>query len=135
MKKHIILPSLLALGMALCVYAQSDAEYQGLMKKIAATSGKARKAVMEKNGADAASAGEQLEGIYKEVGSFWSKRGGADDAVQISKKGESAAHDLMEAGKANDADKMGSSMQTINSTCGGCHMAHRAGSAGAYTIK
>ena len=134
MKKHVILPGLLALGMVFCVFAQSDAEYQGYMKNIAATSGKARKAVMEKNGADAAAAGEQLEGIYKQVGGFWSKRG-TDDAVQIAKKGETAAHDLAEAGKANDADKMASSMQTINGTCAACHMAHRAGSAGAFTIK
>lgn len=121
--------------MALCLYAQTDPEYQGLMKKIQATSGKARKAVMEKNGADAATAGEQLEGIYKDVGEFWSKRGGADDAVEIAKKGETASHDLVEAGKANDDAKMASSMQSINGTCGACHMAHRAGKAGDFTIK
>ncbi len=134
MKKHILVPSLLALGMALCLYAQSDAEYQGLMKSVAATSGKARKAVMEKNGAEAATAGEQLEGIYKKIADFWEKRGTAD-AVEISKKGETAAHELMEAGKANDDAKMASAMQTINGTCGSCHMAHRGGSAGAFTIK
>lgn len=121
--------------MVLCVFAQSDAEYQGYMKSMAATSAKARKAVMEKNGADAAASGEQMENIYKQVGGFWSKRGGATDAVGIARKGETAAHDLAEAGKANDADKMASSMQTINGTCAACHMAHRAGSAGAFTIK
>lgn len=134
MKKHVMLPGLLALGMGLCVFAQTDADYQGLMKDIAATSGKARKAVMEKNGADAATSGEHLEGIYKQVAAFWSKKG-AQDAVDISKKGETAAQDLVTAGKANDADKMASAMQSINGTCGGCHMAHRGGSAGAWTIK
>lgn len=134
MKKLIILPSLLAVGMALCVYAQSDAEYQGLMKNLAKTSGMARKAVMEKNGSEAATAGEQLEGIYKQVTEFWQKRG-TQDAVEISKKGETGAHELMEAGKANDDAKMASSMQMINGTCGACHMAHRGGSGGAFTIK
>ena len=135
MKKHLILPSLLALGMAVCVFAQSEADYQGWMKDVAATAGKARKAVMEKNGADAATAGQHIEMIYKEVGAFFAKRGGADDAVQIAKKGETAAHELAAAGAANDADKMASSMQAINGTCGACHMAHREGAAGAYKIK
>ncbi|MBZ5579972.1 MAG: hypothetical protein LAP40_25725 [Acidobacteriia bacterium] len=135
MKKQIILPALLAFGMALCVYAQSEADYQGWMKDIAATSGKARKAVASKSGADAAESAQHLEGIYKQVGEFFAKRGGADDAVQIAKKGEAAAHDLAAAGSANDADKMASSMQAINGTCGACHMAHRDGQPGAFKIK
>ena len=135
MKKHILVPSLLALGMALCVFAQTEADYQGWMKDIAATAKKGRDAVQSKSGADAAAAGQHLEMIYKQVGAFFAKRGGADDAVQIARKGETAAHDLAAAGTANDADKMAASMQTINGTCGGCHMAHREGAAGAYKIK
>ena len=135
MKKHMILPGLLALGMAVCVFAQSDADYQGWMKDIAATSKNARKAVADKSGADAATSAQHLESIYKSVGEFFAKRGGADDAVAIAKKGETAAHDLAAAGSANDAEKMASSMQAINGTCGACHMAHRDGSAGAYKIK
>lgn len=135
MKKHLILPGILALGMGLCVFAQSDAEYQGWMKDLQKTAGAGRKAVTDKSGADAATAGQHLEGIYKQVGAFFAKRGGADDAVAIAKKGETAAHDLAAAGAANDADKMAASMMAINGTCGACHMAHRAGQAGAYTIK
>ena len=135
MKKHFVLPSLLALGMALCVFAQTEADYQGWMKDIATTAGKARKAVMDKSGADAASSAQHLEGIYRQVGAFFAKRGGAEDAVAIAKKGESASHDLAAAGTANDADKMASAMQTINGTCGACHMAHRDGKAGDYKIK
>lgn len=135
MKKYIVLPSLLALGMALCVFAQTEADYQGWMKDMAATSGKARKAVMDKSGADAATSAQHLEMIYKQVGSFFEKRGGAADAVEIAKKGETAAHELAQAGSADDAAKMASSMQAINGTCGACHMAHREGTAGAYKIK
>jgi len=121
--------------MGLCVYAQSDAEYQGWMKDLAKTAQTARKAATDKSGADAATAGQHLEGIYKQIGAFFAKRGGADDAVAIAKKGETAAHDLAAAGSANDADKMAASVMAINGTCGACHMAHRAGQAGAYTIK
>jgi cytochrome c556 len=135
MKKHLILPGILALGMGLCVFAQSEADYQGWMKDLAKTAGAGRTAVTAKSGADAATAGQHLEGIYKQVGEFFAKRGGADDAVAIAKKGEAAAHDLAAAGPPNDADKMAASMMAINGTCGACHMAHRAGQAGAYTIK
>jgi cytochrome c556 len=135
MKKHLILPGILALGMGLCVFAQSEADYQGWMKDLAATAGKARKASTDKSGADAAAAGQHMEGIYKQVGAFFAKRGGADDAVAIAKKGETAAHDLAAAGAANDADKMAASVQAINGTCGACHMAHRDGQAGAFKIK
>ena len=135
MKKHLVAAGFLALGMAFCVLAQSDADYQGLMKDMAATSAKARKAIMEKNGADLALQADRLEGVFKQAGAFWAKRRGADDAVEIARKGETAAHDLGAAAKAKDAGKMASSMQTINQTCVGCHMAHRDGTAGAYTIK
>ena len=135
MKKHALLPGLLALGIVFCVFAQSDADYQGLMKDMAAASGKARKAIMDKNGADVAIQADRLAGIFMQAGAFWAKRGGADDAVEIAMKGETAAHDLAAAGKTKDAGKMASSMQIINQTCVGCHMAHRDGTAGAYTIK
>jgi len=105
------------------------------MKDIAKTAGAGRKAVTDKSGAEAATAGQHLEEIYKQVGEFFAKKGGADDAVAIAKKGESAAKELATAGAANDADKMAASMMAINGTCGACHMAHRGGQAGAYTIK
>jgi len=135
MKKHIVLPSLLALGMAFCVYAQTEADFQGWMKDVAATNGKTKKAVADKSGADVATNAQHLEGIFKEVGAFFAKRGGADDAVAIAKKGETAAHDLAAAGTANDAEKMAAAAATVGSTCGACHMAHRDGAAGAYKIK
>lgn len=135
MKKHVVLPSLLALGMAFCVFAQSEADFQGWMKDVAATNGKTKKAVTEKSGADVAANAQHLEGIFKEVGAFFAKRGGADDAVGMAKKAETAAHDLAAAGTANDADKMASAAAALGGTCGGCHMAHREGQPGAFKIK
>ncbi len=134
MKKTIILPAMLALGFAVCVIAQSEADYSGWMKDLAQTKGKAKKAMDSKSNSEVADAGTHMAGIYKQVGAFWSGRS-ASDAVMVAKNGEEASNELAAAAKAGDDAKMASAMQTINGTCGTCHMAHREGSPGSFKIK
>ncbi|PWU10068.1 MAG: hypothetical protein C5B51_04910 [Terriglobia bacterium] len=134
MKRTIVLPVLLAMGFAVCVIAQSEADYSGWMKDVAATKGKAKKALDSKSNSDVADAGSHLAGLFKQVGAFWSSRN-ASDAVTIAKNAETASNDLAAAAKAGDDAKMQSAMQTINGACGTCHMAHREGSPGSFKIK
>ena len=134
MKKNFLLPGLLLFGFAVCMVAQSEADYSGWMKDVAATKGKLKKGIDAKSNTDVASDAGHLAGIFKQVGAFWAGRN-ASDAVGIAKNAETASSDLAAAAKAGDDTKMAASMQTINGSCAGCHMAHRDGAPGSFKIK
>jgi len=134
MTKTIVLPGLLALGFALCLTAQSEADHPGWMKDIGSTKGKITKGIAAKQNADVAADATHLAGVYKQLGAFWAGRK-ASDAEAIAKTGETAANDLAAAAKAGDDAKVQSSLQAINGTCNGCHTAHREGTPGNFRIK
>jgi len=134
MIKTIVLPGLAAFGLALCLFAQTEADYQGLMKDVGPTKGKITKGIAAKQNEEVATNAAHLAEVFQKVGAFWTSRN-TSDAVALSKTGETAANDLAAAAKAGDEAKMQSSLQAINSTCGGCHMAHREGSPGNFKIK
>jgi hypothetical protein len=134
MIKTIVLPGLVALGIAASLIAQTEADYPGWMKDVAATKGKLTKGIAAKQNSDVATDAEHLSGVFKQIGAFWAGRN-ASDAVTLSKTAETAATDLAAAAKAGDDAKMQSSLQAINGTCGACHTAHREGTPGSFKIK
>src|SRR5258708_37428252 len=103
MMKTIAVPGLLALGFALCLVAQSESDYSGWMKQIAATKCKITKGVPPKNPEVAADA-TQLAASFKQVGAFWATRN-ASDAVDLSETAVNAANDLAAAMRAGDDAK------------------------------
>src|SRR5438270_2556302 len=98
MKKNIALPAVLALGMGICVWAQSEADYSGLMKDVAATKGKITKEVAAKQNSEVATDATHLADVFKQVGSFWTGRN-TSDASTIAKNAETASNDLAAAAK------------------------------------
>jgi cytochrome c556 len=134
MTKTLVLPGLLALGFALCLVAQSEADYAGLMKDVAATKGKVTKGIAAKQNTDVATDATHLAGLFKQGAAFWAGRK-VSDAETLAKNAETAANELAAAAKAGDEAKMQSSLQAVNATCGACHMAHREGTPGNYKIK
>jgi hypothetical protein len=134
MTKTIVVPGLLAVGFALCLVAQSEADYAGWMKDVAATKGKVTKGIAAKQNAEVATDAEHLAGVFKQVGAFWAGRN-VSDAVTIAMNAETAANDLAAAAKAGDDAKMQASLKAVNGTCGACHMAHREGTGGNFKIK
>ena len=134
MIKTIFLPGLAALGLAICLVAQTEADYSGWMKDVGATKGKVTKGIAAQQNAEVATDAAHLADIFKQVGAFWTGRN-VSDAVTIAKNAETAANDLAAAAKVGDEAKMKSSLQAVNSACGACHMAHREGSPGSFKIK
>lgn len=134
MIKTTLLPGIAALGLAFTLYAQSDADYEAWMKELGAGRGKMQKAIQAKQGADAAVEAEKLAVIYKNMVTFWEARK-ASDAVELSKKGQTALTELAAAAKAGDEAKITESMRAFGSTCMPCHSAHREGSPGSFKIK
>jgi cytochrome c556 len=120
---------------AAVLLAQSDSDYQGWMKSNAANMGSLNKNIAAKDGAGAASDAQKLEATFKQVGEFWTKRGGADDAVNFAMKGQMAAAAVAKAATAGNLDEAGAQVKNLQANCGGCHMAHREGTPGSFKIK
>ena len=120
---------------AAVLLAQSDSDYQGWMKSNAANMGSLNKNIAAKDGAGAASDAQKIEATFKQVGEFWTKRGGADDAVNFAMKGQMAAAAVAKAATAGNLDEAGAQVKNLQANCGGCHMAHRDGTPGSFKIK
>jgi len=116
------------------VLAQSESDYQGWMKSNGATMGSLNKKIAAKDGAGAAADAEKLEATFKQVEDFWKKRG-ADDAVNFAMKGQMAAESIAKDASAGNFDQAAADVKSLQANCGGCHMAHREGSPGAFKIK
>jgi hypothetical protein len=128
-----VLCSMLASVAVLALLAQNDSDYQGWMKQIVASNGKLTKGIAAKDASSAAEA-TMLESVFKQVESFWSKKG-ASDAVAFAKQAHMAAAAAGKAINEGDFDKAAAEGKNIAATCGGCHAAHRGGEKGAFIIK
>lgn len=115
--------------------AQSESDFQGWMKSNPATLGSLNKNIAAKDGAAATADAQKLEATFKQVEEFFKKRGGADDAVNFSMKAQTAAAAIAKDASAGNFDQAAADVKSLQSNCGGCHMAHREGSAGSFKIK
>ena len=134
MRKTIVLPALLALGFAVCVVAQTESDFSGWMKQVAATNGAVKKAVASKDNAAVATNAETLSGVFDKVAAYFSAHNIADGADK-AKAAQKASMDLAAAAKAGDEAKITADAAAVGGSCAGCHMAHRDGSPGAFKIK
>src|SRR5437879_1429641 len=128
-----VLCSLIASVAFFALLAQSDADYQGWMKQVVASNGKLQKGIAAKDASVAAEA-TTLESVFKQVESFWSKKG-VSDAAGFAKQAHMSAAAAGKAINMADWDKATAEGKNLAAQCGNCHMAHRGGEKGAFTIK
>jgi cytochrome c553 len=121
-------------SIALVLLAQSDADYQGYMKTVAASNGKFQKGITAKDKGVIVSEGAALEGVFKQVETFWQKRS-APDAVNFAKQAHTAAAAASKAANAGNFDLAATEAKNLSATCTGCHMAHREKGDGGFKIK
>ncbi len=105
---------------------QDDAEYANWMKSIQPTMRAIR---MAPDNAAAAADATKLADTFEKVATFWKARH-ADDAVKFAE----TARDAAKAIASGSGDKA-ANLQAIQGTCGGCHSAHREGTAPNFKIK
>lgn len=115
--------------------AQSESDYQGWMKSNPVNLGSLNKNIAAKDGAAATADTQKLEATFKQVEDFWKKRGGAEDAVNFATKAQTAAAAIAKDISAGNFDQAAADVKSLQSNCGGCHMAHREGSQGSFKIK
>ncbi len=135
MRLGYVLSSIAVVAVAGIALAQSDSDYQGWMKSNAATMGSLNKNIAAKNGEAAAADAAKLQSNFEQIENFWKARGGADDAVNFAMKGHMAAGAVAKDASAGNFDQAAANVKMMQANCGGCHMAHREGSPGAFKIK
>jgi cytochrome c556 len=115
--------------------AFDQAAFEAAMKTILPTAGSLRKNVADKNADGAKADAAKLEAIFKTSEDFWTERK-AQDAVDFSATGKTAAAAIGKLAAAGEWDKIPAEQQKIQATCSGCHSAHREGSREAgYKVK
>jgi mono/diheme cytochrome c family protein len=130
MKRTLLLISVISVFAGLSI-AQDDAAYSAAMKSVNASNRPLRTAIMGKDVAAASAEATKMVAAFDTVLAYW-KAKNVDDAIKFATTAHDAAKTIADA---KDADAQAAAMTTLSGTCGGCHMAHRAGSGGAFTIK
>ena len=117
--------TLIAVGLSAgLLLAQSDSDYQGWMKSNGAAMGSLQKNIAAKDASGIAADAHTIEGNLKNAEAFWTKKGGAPDAVNFAKMGQMAAATLAKDAAGN-MDAVPADLKSLQGNCGGCHMAHR----------
>jgi cytochrome c556 len=114
--------------------AQSDADYQGWMKTVAATNGSMQKNLAAKDAAAVSADATKLEATFKQVGGFWQARG-TTDAVNLAKQAQDAAAAVSRDASSGNLDQAAADAKSLGATCGQCHMAHREKGDSGFKIK
>jgi hypothetical protein len=133
-----VLRIVFALGMGALggmLLAQSETDFSGWMKQVAATSGKAKGDVAAKDAKAISADAKTFEGLFKQVEAYFTSKNMAD-AAGMAKSAHMAANAAAKAADAGNVDAAVTSMGMVTGACQGCHMAHREkGPDGAYKMK
>jgi hypothetical protein len=139
MRKMFVLASILAVSVV-GVLAQADRpdpradEYRSWMQSVQPGVRSLATNINEKMLDKAASDADALEATFKKVEAFWGQRG-LQDAVVFSQTARKALRAASKDAKAGNAEAAQADLKELRSTCADCHMAHREGTPGSFTIK
>jgi cytochrome c556 len=119
---------------AAVLFAQTDVDYQGWMKTVAATNGSLQKNIAAKDAAAVGVDAQKLQDTFKQVEMFWQKRS-VPDAAGFAQKAQSVAAMVAKDAAGGNLDQAATDAKTIGAACGGCHMAHREKDGSGFKIK
>jgi mono/diheme cytochrome c family protein len=126
MRKSLFLLAISLVFAVVAVAQISDDEFKALMKSNGANVMAIRDAA---DNAAAAPAANKLVATFTKVAEYW-KAKNAPDAVTFAENARDAAKAIADG----QGDKAANLMK-LQQQCGGCHMAHRGGGRGNFTIK
>lgn len=131
-----VLCCVLTLGLALAAQTNNDfAEYQGWMKSNAATVADLNQRLTAKDGATAHSDVRKLQENLAMVMAYWQSRD-VPDGVRFSLDGTYALAQVDVLIMQNKFEEAAAGLKTAQSSCAGCHKAHREQAADkSFTIK
>jgi cytochrome c556 len=126
-----------ALGMGILggvLLAQTESDFQGWMKQIAASNGKLKGAVGAKDGAAITAEAKTFESTFKQVEAFFKARN-MPGAAKMAADVHQAATATIAAVAANNLDAAATASAGMTGSCAGCHGAYREKAGDGYKIK
>ncbi len=139
MRNMFLVASILAV-VTVGAMAQADrpdpraGEYRAWMQSIPPAVRSLTANINGRMGDTAAADADKLDDTFKQIEDFWGQRN-VQDAVAFTQTARKALTAISKDAKAGNTDAAMADLKTLQSTCGGCHMAHRDGSAGSFSIK
>jgi cytochrome c556 len=98
--------------------------YNAIMKDVAAASGALRKSVEASDFTASAEQARQLEQLFKETETFWTKFR-TKDAIDAAAGARELSASIAAAAAAKDAPKMKTAVSGLGRFCTTCHDSHR----------
>jgi mono/diheme cytochrome c family protein len=126
MMKSLFLLTIPVVFAGLAIAQLSDDQYKTEMQSLGANVTAVRDAA---DTAAAAPAAKKIEETFTKVAAYWKAKNAAD-AVTFSETARDAAKAIADG----QGDKA-ANLAKLQQQCGACHMAHRAGGRGNFTIK
>ena len=125
MQKTILLCGIAA-GLAVgFLSAQSNDDFDGWMQTIDEKTQSIQRNIAAKDATAVAADAQVLEETFKRVEGFWTKRGNAADAVDLSQNAQKRAAEILKAAAAKDFDAASAESIKVAQTCTACHRLYR----------
>jgi hypothetical protein len=125
MRKISIVFGIHAALAAVVVLAQSVDDFDAWMRTIDEKNQSVQRNIAAKD-ADATTAdAKALQETFKLVEGFWVKRGNASDAVDLSRKAQQQAAEVVKSATAKDYEAASTQSISIAQTCTACHRLYR----------
>lgn len=113
------------------VSAQEASQFQTWMKSLTPLMNSTRKGITANDKAAVSTSANQIATTFEQIVSFWQKQHD-DDALKFA---VTARDEAKATALASTTFDQRMAMQKLQAACSGCHLAHRAGKAGKFTIE
>lgn len=120
MQKFILTLSAIVL-LSTSVHANEAELDTDLMQSIEDTNKSLSSNIALKDGKAAISDSKELNDMFAKVQVFFEQKGGAPDAVELAKKSQGLANEIVAAVNHSDFDSATNSATTLSRTCRTCH--------------
>jgi hypothetical protein len=107
------------------VFAQTADEFDAWMRTIDEKNQALQNNIAAKNAKAATDDAKVLQDTFKLIEGFWTRRGNAADAVELSQKAQEGAAEVVKSAAAKDFDAAAMQSIKVAETCTACHRLYR----------
>jgi hypothetical protein len=107
------------------VFAQTAEEFDGWMRTIDEKNQALQTDIAAKDAKSTTDDAKVLQDTFKLIEGFWTRRGNAEDAVELSRKAQEGAAGVVKSAAAKDFDAAATQSAKVSDTCTACHRLYR----------
>jgi cytochrome c556 len=107
------------------VFAQTAEEFDAWMRTIDEKNQALQTDIAAKDAKSTTDDAKVLQDTFKLIEGFWTRRGNAEDAVELSQKAQEGAAEVVKSAAAKDFDAAATHSIEVAETCTACHRLYR----------